>query len=207
MMYTKEEFTAMLKTAIVETLDNPYFIEPRDFYHENDFQFQLALKLKEKIQPAEIAFEYPMKFPDSNRTQHIDIMVKLDDGQMVPIELKHVSKEKTDNGGFVLYSFINDVIRMEDIFKKEQSVEFSYALFVTNVRNIYDPEGKNRHPAYAPMFLCGTLYGKHNYYWTAEEGTKGGRKTITLAQDHPISWIPAGKRGYRYLLIPVEKEE
>ncbi len=146
------DFPEKLEKAIKDTLS----ATNRPFYHEYDLEYHLACKLHKSFENkpmdnelTDISMEFPTRIEDSeqkktDRTKHIDMLLEFKSNTVIPIELKHVSTEGSNNGGFVLYDFLDDIMRLERFLQTPKDnkgnslkVPMGYVLFVTDDAAIY----------------------------------------------------------------------
>ncbi len=127
------------------------------FHNEQDFQFELAIKLRDFIDDADIRLEYCNDFKE-NRRQYIDILIiNKEYSDCIAIELKYKTKANNtkdnyyecgkekfylknqsarDHGCYYIY---NDISRMEKIMNKKINGDItvikSFVIFLTNDKN------------------------------------------------------------------------
>ncbi len=202
--------------SIVQVLDS-LRSKRKLFSSEADFQFALAWTIKELYPRVEVRLEWiPV---DYNPNIYIDIVV-LDDGRLIPIELKYKTKKTdklVDGERFVLknqsaqdlgrYDFLKDIQRIEFIKKHFSNFSEGYAILLTN--DPYYLVRPSASASYTQFSIADGDTKTGSLRWADGSQASLLRKGIDLAGSYPIRWgkysILDDTESVLELVVPIRK--
>ncbi len=181
------------------------------FHSEKDFQFSLALKIKEKNPKMKIRLEVPMDSDGTNkRIERIDMKV-IDGSTEIGIEVKYITEELIiiiDGEQFKLknhsandircYDVLKDIQRLER-FVKSGSIKIGYSIVLTNVESLWNEKNGNKDTFYDNFRIYDGRRLTGKLEWKEKningeikgpaEGTVKGRKSpIELEGNYELNW-------------------
>lgn len=194
------------------------------FHSEADFQFSLALLIKEQYPNCDIRLEF---VPEFNPHLHLDILV-IFEGKWIPIELKYTTKKciKTINDEvYVLkeqgakdqgcYNYLKDIMRIEEFRDKADKFIEGYTIKITGEMSYLRPPIKVN-CTYAEFSIDdGSIKtGCMNWSTNTGKGTMRGMEApIVLTGMYPIHWKEYSKVDdtnsgtFMYLVNTVTKDK
>lgn len=201
------------------------------FVSEADFQFEIAMVIKEMYPEAKVLLEYPLQdlFQLKDK-MNLDILVIFED-EWIPIELKYITRTlhyREENiiyylknqGTTVLscYDCLKDIERIELVKEKaknENEFKFKegYTIQITNDPLLTKPLSKNAWTGKNFSLEDGIeKSGKLSWHEKTSDGTKsGGREeSINLQGEYKINWKEYSKiddissRTFYYLINKIK---
>lgn len=156
---------------------------------EDDFQFQLASRIKERYNNVSVEREYPKEI--GNKKVKIDIIIRTSEGIM-PIELKYKLSQPHTTPDNARYYFFRDVWRVEQLLVTEKNFgPVGYAVFLTNDPRFWTPlsEGaRSKNAREFKMHEGSEISGTRT--WWASEKKEPHRKfpVLQFLGSYPIGW-------------------
>lgn len=216
---------------IMEEIHNDISSGALIFANENQFQFELAWRIKEKYEKYDVLFEV-VYLDDNNEKKNYTDLVIVDniDKKYIAIELKYKTKQRDRNDLLLknqgaqdlgVYDFLKDLSRIEKLKSSDEKqfrlynkydgfiFEKGYAVILTNDKTYY--EG-GREEKYAMNFsiknnsiMCGEMDWRRDLGSCVEKTFRNA--PINLSGKYVCKWLPEInnnlKKDFYYLILEV----
>ena len=212
----------MCNESIFKQIIEKFKLEPRIFYNEAQFQFDLAWAIKEKNENFDIKLE-----PYNDKIGYTDIIVN-DGNKKIAIELKYkladVETEYVINNCTITlhkqgavdegcYDYCKDLQRIEELVNKN-IVSEGYAIIIANHpgywgKSVNKKELKGETP-WESFRLNDQKELNGELMWNGNATSASRKENIVLSGSYKVKWDPYlehDKYPFKYMIVQIPRKK